>query len=320
MKKTQARPIGIDLFSGAGGLSLGFEQAGFDVVAAVEIDPIHAAAHKFNFPRCATICRSVVPTSGEFIRKKANIGNKDVDVVFGGAPCQGFSMIGKRALDDPRNALVHHFVRLVLELQPKYFVFENVKGLTFGSHRQFLTEIIDAFKDAKYQVVEDYEVLNAADYGVPQDRKRLFLIGARRGQRIPSYPKGMSKRTTVREALSDLPNADDFPALAMRDWAKARFKKSSAYAARLRGLEKDSEDYSYPREYDKTILTSSLRTEHTALSKRRFAQTPPGKTEPVSRFLKLDPDGCRRAFKFDQLCALNFDQGLLPSRHSLVCG
>ncbi|MBD4490322.1 DNA (cytosine-5-)-methyltransferase, partial [Xanthomonas citri pv. citri] len=76
-------------------------------------------------------------------------------------PCQGFSLIGKRALDDDRNKLVYHYVRLVLELKPKYFVFENVKGLTVGKHKQFLVEIMDAFKDGGYDVVSDYKVLNA---------------------------------------------------------------------------------------------------------------------------------------------------------------
>lgn len=131
-----ARPIAIDLFAGAGGLSLGFEQAGFDIAASVEMDPVHSAAHKFNFPRCVTVCESVVNVSGSDLRKRAGIGRRDIDVVIGGAPCQGFSMIGKRALDDPRNQLVHHYVRLVNELRPKYFVFENVKGLTVGRHRQ----------------------------------------------------------------------------------------------------------------------------------------------------------------------------------------
>ena len=132
------RPIGIDLFAGAGGMSLGFEQAGFDVVAAVEIDPVHCAVHKFNFPQCAVIPRSVVGLKGSEIRLAAGIGNRDVDVVFGGAPCQGFSMIGQRVLDDPRNALVLEFLRIVSELDAKTFVFENVKGLTVGKHRQFL--------------------------------------------------------------------------------------------------------------------------------------------------------------------------------------
>lgn len=127
---SRRRPIVVDLFASAGGLSLGFEQAGFDVVASVEIDPIHAAVHHFNFPMSVAICRSVVDVSGQLIRDQAGIGHQDIDAVCGGAPCQGFSTIGKRALDDPRNGLVHHFCRLVSELRPKYAVFENVRGLT----------------------------------------------------------------------------------------------------------------------------------------------------------------------------------------------
>lgn len=146
------RPIGIDLFAGAGGLSLGFEQAGFDVVAAVEIDPIHACAHKFNFPSCAVIPRSVTGLSGSDVRAAAKIGRRRVDVVFGGAPCQGFSLIGQRALDDPRNSLVKDFVRIVSELDARYFVFENVKGLTVGRHKTFLEELIKAFEAVGYHV------------------------------------------------------------------------------------------------------------------------------------------------------------------------
>lgn len=284
------RPIGIDLFSGAGGLSLGFEQAGFDIVAAVDIDPIHCAVHQFNFPRCATVCQSVVELSGATLRHRAGIGKRDVDVVFGGAPCQGFSLIGHRALDDPRNQLVSHFVRIVMELKPKYFVFENVKGLTIGNHRRFLQETMEAFGAGGYNVVTDYQVLNAADYGVPQDRRRLFLMGARAGLPAPNYPKPTG-HVTVRQAIGDLPDAETLPELWERDWAKVKFERPSAYAAVLRGKKDDPQDFGYRRRYDPSILTSSLLTEHTSLSRTRFAKTSPGEVEPISRFLKLNPDG-----------------------------
>lgn len=284
------RPIGIDLFSGAGGLSLGFEQAGFDVVASVEIDPIHCAVHKFNFPDTETICASVVDLTGDEIRRRAKLGDKDIDCVFGGAPCQGFSMIGKRVFDDPRNQLVFHYVRLVRELHPKYFVFENVKGLTVGNHRQFLSELIEALGQAGYTVLLPYKVLNAAHYGVPQDRRRLFLIGARKNERLPAYPDPIGMVNVI-EAIGDLPNADDFDGLLTADSVPVRFETGSDYARRLRGLETDPSDFSYSRDYDHNILTASLRTEHTDLSRKRFLETKPGETEPVSRFHKLRPDG-----------------------------
>ena len=170
------RPVGVDLFSGVGGMSLGFEQAGFDVVAAVEIDPVHAAAHAFNFPETTVIARSVQDLSGQDIRALAGIGDRRVDVVFGGAPCQGFSMIGKRSLEDPRNRLVRDFVRIVRELDASYFVFENVKGITVGRHRGFLDELIAEFSSVGYAVETRWRVLNAASYGVPQNRERLILM------------------------------------------------------------------------------------------------------------------------------------------------
>lgn len=290
-KVSNARPIGIDLFAGAGGLSLGFEQAGFDIAAAIEIDPIHCATHEYNFPRCATICASVTDVSGDEIRQRAQLGSRDIDVVFGGAPCQGFSMIGKRALDDPRNQLVFHYVRIVAELQPKYCVFENVKGLTLGKHAEFLKELIAALSDAGYDVALPYKVLNAADYGVPQDRKRLFLIGTRRGLTQANYPEPLAGRVTVAEAIADLPDANAFDELRESDEVRASWNTEATYARRLRGLEIDPYDFGYERLYARDLLTSSLRTEHTALSQDRFLATEPGRTEPISRFRKLPLDG-----------------------------
>ncbi len=287
---TVPRPIGIDLFAGAGGLSLGFEQAGFDVAAAVEIDPIHCAVHAFNFPGSAAICASVVDLTGDAIRERAGIGDRDIDVVFGGAPCQGFSLIGKRALDDPRNQLVFHYVRLVRELQPCYFVFENVKGLTVGPQQRFLRELIEAFRDTGYDLLLPYRVLNAADFCVPQDRHRLFLIGAKRGLPLPAYPVPTG-RTTVAEAIDDLPDADRFRELLVSDSVTVDFDTVHPYARRLRGLDRDPSDFSHPRIFDANRLTSSLRTEHTEQSRRRFVATPHGRVEPISRFHRLAPHG-----------------------------
>jgi DNA (cytosine-5)-methyltransferase 1 len=294
------RPLGIDLFSGVGGLSLGFEQAGFDVVAAIEIDPVHAAAHKFNFPKTVVIPKSVEQLTGLEIRLAAGFGTRMVDCVFGGAPCQGFSLIGQRVLDDPRNKLVLEFVRLVSELDAQTFVFENVKGLTLGRHKQFLIEFVAAFNEKGYEVRMPWKVLNAGNFGAPQSRERLILYGAKRGLAIPDYPvpsseiagkrhqSGLRKGPTCLEALGDLPNAEGFDELRHCDSVKTNeFGFPSAYAAEMRCISNDSWHFSYPRRWDSTILTSSARTDHSEISRRRFSEVDQGKVEPVSRLLKL---------------------------------
>jgi DNA (cytosine-5)-methyltransferase 1 len=299
------RPIGIDLFAGAGGMSLGFEQAGFDVVAAVEIDPIHCAVHEFNFPDTAVIPKSVVGLTGAEIRLVAGIGSRPVDCVFGGPPCQGFSLIGQRVLDDPRNNLVLEFVRIVAELDARTFVFENVKGLTVGKHRRFLDELVEAFADAGYEVQLPWNVLDAAKYGVPQHRQRLILFGAKKGVTLPKYPaqltnaadekkpiRGLPFGPTCKDALGDLPDADKFASLIETDEVRAKaFGQPSPYASTMRCLSNDTWHLGYVRNWNPAILTSSARTTHTEISKRRFSLTGPGSVEPISRFFKLSPDG-----------------------------
>lgn len=303
MKATK-RPIGIDLFAGVGGMSLGFEQSGFDIVAAVEIDPVHAAAHAFNFPDCTVIPRSVSELSGTKIRKAAKLENQKINIVFGGAPCQGFSLIGKRVLDDPRNELVRDFVRIVAELGADYFVFENVKGLTIGKHQKFLDELIEEFSAAGYSVKMPWSVLNAASFGVPQDRKRLFLLGARKGVPLPEYPKPTSRKAgkdgdielpfgpTCGDALGDIPDAEGFEELLSSDEVKPhQWGTPSTYASELRCLTRDAWSFGYRRNWDPKSLTASLRTNHTDISRRRFIKAEQGTVEPISRFFKLHQNG-----------------------------
>ena len=299
------RPIAIDLFSGAGGLSLGFEQAGFDIVAAVEIDPIHAAIHKYNFPNCAVIPNSINTLSGKKIRKISGIGSKKVDIVFGGPPCQGFSLIGQRVLDDPRNNLVREFVRIVRELSPLYFLFENVKGLTIGKHRQVLEELVQEFEALGYKVQSPWQVLNAKNYGIPQDRERLFLLGSKKNAPIPKYPIPLTvpgiknpnmsflpNAPSCKDAMGDLPDAERFEDLKKDDSVFTKdWGEPSEYAKELRCLSEESWHYSYKRKWKPYLLTSSARTNHTDISRRRFSDTRPGEVEPISRFFKLASNG-----------------------------
>lgn len=300
-----SRPVAIDLFAGAGGMGLGFEQAGFDVRAAAEIDPVHCVVHAYNFPQCATLPASVADLSADAIRRAAGLGPDDeVDCVFGGPPCQGFSMMGQRALEDPRNRLVLEFVRIVSELRARSFVFENVRGLTVGAHRALLDELVEAFQARGYQVALPWRVLDAADFGVPQRRQRLILLGARAGEALPSYPSptcapadraahpDLPRGPTCADALRDLPEIEALATLLTGD--TARFTPSlprSAYAAALRAETALGWGAGPRRVWDPELLTASTRTTHSARSRARFHEAAPGTVEPVSRFFKLAPDG-----------------------------
>ena len=301
------RPTVVDLFAGAGGMSLGFEQAGFDVVAAVELDPIHAATHHFNFPTAATLAYSVVGLDARTILRHIaeSNGSNRVDVVCGGPPCQGFSLMGQRILDDPRNQLVRQFVRLVVDLDARYFVFENVKGLTIGKHVKFLRLLISEFRERGYNVTEPWRVLNAKNYGVPQDRERLFLLGSRKGLPLPDYPEIITDDMpdlfcptdirpvpTCREALEDIPDIEQFKELMTVDSVHLpRWKPKASYARELHCLSASCWHYGYRRRWDDTLLTSSMRSSHTDISRRRFAETKQGDVEPISRLFKLSQNG-----------------------------
>lgn len=213
-------------------------------------------------------------------------------------------MIGKRALDDPRNSLVTDFVRLVSELDADYFVFENVKGLTVGRHSKFLEELIEKFEQQGYEVRLPWQVLNAVSYGVPQDRKRLFLMGAKKGLPLPVYPLALTSRAgkseaegasagpTCWDALHDLPDADKFRTLLQNDEVKTEiWGPPSPYAREMRCLDPTSWHFGNQRLWDREILTSSARTVHSDISQLRFAETDPGSVEPISRFFKLSPVG-----------------------------
>jgi DNA (cytosine-5)-methyltransferase 1 len=251
------------------------------------------------------ISRSVAELTGDEIRRAAGLEGRYIDCVFGGPPCQGFSMIGQRLLDDPRNSLVMDFVRLVAELDAKTFVFENVKGLTVGKHRAFLDELVDAFAAQGYQVRLPWHVLNAASFGVPQHRQRLILFGAKKGIRLPCYPLALTnpadgKRHTpglvagpsCADAIGDLPDADRLDTLLETDAVKiSSFNDQSPYAAELRCITNDAWHFGHVRNWNPSILTSSARTVHTEISQRRFTDTEPGTIEPISRLFKLASDG-----------------------------
>jgi len=180
------KPTVIDLFCGAGGLSTGFRMAGFDVLLGIDNIPVFCETFEKNDKK--SICRDIREISIDEI--KAAIGNKKVDVVAGGPPCQGFSMAGLRDPKDPRNSLFMEFVRIVDGLKPKFFVVENVPGiLTMKTAKgeKVADIIVKEFKKIGY-TVHPPKKLFAADYGVPQKRKRVFFIGTNTDKTI-NFPE-----------------------------------------------------------------------------------------------------------------------------------
>lgn len=294
------RPIGIDLFCGGGGMSLGFERAGFEVVAAFDSDRRHVEAYARNFPETKVFVVDLAKTPGSKLRNLAGLNGKRIDVLFGGPPCQGFSLIGKRRPRDPRNLLLYEFARLIRQLRPRFFVVENVPGLISGKAQAYLKSFLRRTKRAGYVVIEPVATLNASDFGVPQRRKRIFIIGANKGEVLPSYPEVNSEpdlRPTVWDAIGDLPCVDKFPHLLRNDVVRSRLGKPSHYAAVLRGEAPDPHDKSKKRNAYHDGLTGCARSRHSPVTVARFAATQPGKPEPISRFQRLAKDGIAPALR-----------------------
>lgn len=290
------RPIAIDLFCGAGGMSLGFEQAGFDIKLGVDRDAYHCAAHDRNFPYGKTLCASVTDLTGEDIKRAANIDG-EVDVIFGGPPCQGFSMMGKRDLGDPRSSLVGEFVRIVQEVRPRAFVMENVPGMQLGKTKSFFDFVIKSLSEAGYKITSPAKTLIASDFGAPQKRERLFVLGVRsdvgEAAVYPTKPlAGQAFAKNIGEAFSGLPNIDAHQELFDKDDLEyiPEEREFPRYSAILAGLESDPTDLSRPRVTKGNIVFGNKRTKHAASSIDLYAATQPGEMVPGHKLPRLSFD------------------------------
>jgi DNA (cytosine-5)-methyltransferase 1 len=300
------QPKAIDLFSGAGGISLGLSNAGFNVILCSDIDEGCARTHQRNFPRVPFLQRDFEALSGRNLLDAAGIEPGGLDLLIGGPPCQGFSIIGQRNVWDPRNGLFKKFLQFARDLQPKAVVIENVSGLATLNKGAVLRDIGRACGEAGY-AIECAELL-AAQYGVPQMRWRMFFIGwrfdlARRG----GFPKPTHGRrgigdlvpnrtivrediegfVTIKDAIGDLPAIEAGECFerytrkprtafqkAMREGAPE--KLANHYAARLSHqnmdrlrLIKPGEDWrSLPRELLPCGMQRALRKDHTRRYRR----------------------------------------------------
>ena len=200
----------IDLFAGCGGLSLGFELAGFNIPLAIEKDSSAAETYKFNHPNTKVIVDDI--TKIKSVLNFLDVDTNNVDGVIGGPPCQGFSLSGNRDPKDPRNSLFMDFMRIVREVNAKFFIMENVPGLLSMktvSKQNVIDLILTEMDNSGYNVF--YSVLNAAEFSVPQTRKRLFFIGIRKDfpfDILKIEPKGYlfgNKQISIKDAIMDLP-------------------------------------------------------------------------------------------------------------------
>ena len=247
------KPRVIDLFAGVGGLSLGFEKKGFDVVLANEYDASIATSYIANHKNTKMIVGDITSLDLEDTFGKLA---GTIDVVIGGPPCQGFSQKGQRkTIHDERNFLFKYYVSVVELVKPKYFVMENVPNLLTAEGGYFRHEIEELFNNLGYSL--EYGVLNASDYGVPQNRRRAVIIGKLDGD-APKLPVPKRNNVTIWDAISDL-----------------------AYLESGEGSEE--QEYKYPAEsdYEKMLrkdsskLFNHIATKHSPLALERLALIPP---------------------------------------------
>ncbi len=229
-------PTVIELFAGAGGSTLGIKQAGFEVRAAVEIDPTKAATLVRNHPHLRVLGHGgsngdVRLISGDNLASFARLDGSRLDTLVACPPCQGYSLRGKKDATDPRNSLYLDFLRLTEELHPLSVVFENVPGMALLYDGRFLTDLLKRLEKIGYATAVWH--LRASDLGVPQIRERIFVIGTL--GREPGKPPRNRRAVGVWEAIADLPVMSPRPRGAKSKEAPYRGPPRSSYAAKLRG-------------------------------------------------------------------------------------
>lgn len=209
-KRNEATLTAIDLFSGAGGISVGLQDAGYKVLIANDIDHASALTYRRNFPEHIFVEGDVRGLAGADVLKQAGLSPGELDLLIGGPPCQGFSIIGSRLVMDPRNDLFREFQRLGDELRPRAMVMENVPGMATLAGGRILRHVVDGFDQIGYQV--SFAELLAAQYGVPQMRWRMVFVAFRKDLGMPSN-LGFPKPTHGRRSIGELvPNCTISPA------------------------------------------------------------------------------------------------------------
>ena len=206
-------PTTIELFAGAGGLALGIENAGFETLGLIEFDKDASDTLRCNRPDWRVICDDIANISCLNLPDYFGIRRGELDLLSGGAPCQSFSYAGKRlGLEDARGTLFYHYAKFLEQLQPKMFLFENVRGLLTHDKGRTYKTITDIFESTGYSIQK--KVLNAWNYGVAQKRERLITIGIRNdlsGEISYEFPIPQKRKPVLRDILLDCPKSEGTP-------------------------------------------------------------------------------------------------------------
>lgn len=195
----------IDLFCGIGGLSLGFEQAGFEVVSA--IDMWSDAVRTYNHNRKEKVAKVMTVEDYNNTMLPEIINDYHISGIIGGPPCQGFSTVGRRNIDDPRNKMYLEFFKSVKIANPDFFVIENVKGMLTLNKGAFVKDLLERFGTNGLGYTISYQLVNAADYGIPQNRYRVFYVGIK--NKKFEFPEPFSYKLSAKDGISDLLNSDN---------------------------------------------------------------------------------------------------------------
>ena len=195
----------IDLFCGIGGLSLGFEQAGFEVVSA--IDMWADAVKTYNHNRKEKVAKVMTVEDFNKVLLPEIIKDYHITGIIGGPPCQGFSTVGRRNIDDPRNKMYLEFYKSVKIANPDFFVIENVKGMLTLNKGAFVNDLLERFGINGLGYTISYQLVNAADYGIPQNRYRVFYVGIK--NKKFEFPEPFSYKLSAKDGISDLLNSDN---------------------------------------------------------------------------------------------------------------
>ncbi len=287
----------IDLFCGAGGLSLGAARAGFTMVAGVEWDKNAMATHQLNFPKSKHLQLDIGKLIGQQLLDNAGVVFGELAGLIGGPPCQGFSSIGRGDPKDVRNSLFGHFMRLVRETEPHFFLAENVPGILHPKNDNVRNSALAEIPDF-YQVLAPIEV-QANHYGAPTIRKRMFFIGIDT-RRLPPLdandfaPAANTPLVTVKDALLGLAsyvpsNTND----GEHTWHSVDELPHGAFFSRVQGRTPKGvgNSMALERYRSKREVTGHIGTLHSSAIQARYGNLAPGATDPISRSVRLKLDG-----------------------------